>query len=509
MSQIQPQKGYTIVLFLAFIVAVLLAGFSLYDNGIVAAERIRMQNTADATAYSTMNVLSRDMNFIAYTNRSMVANQVAIGQMVGLSSWAHMADQVVQNIDTLAKLSYAFPPVGLPLNQITRVMSKVSKVARNFMDKGAGVVIKATDVLIGIISRGQSAFQGVTAEMAKATYTGVSEANDKDIKAGFAGSSLAVDTLAKSWAQEVDININANTSRGSSNNRRLKRFKEFAGIVRDSRDPFSSNRSRFWLNWVGVSIIGYEAKVSIQKKGGSDFMEVKSRSKKLQWQWTAMDTVSLWQHLEWWAWNGHHKWTGEILPMGWGAGHALNKNSLSQYSKYFNYANYKKQKQKSFYDKGQQTLFQNKWLHWGHEGSWKNNISSTIAAKDDGNNNLTSINGLRAFGDLKKNDKKDTGPSMVVMLTKPANTMRLQKTIDKENSQYNRNKLMTIEEKGSIAKVTIYGLSKAQTYFSRPRNLWKRKDGYREYGNLYNPFWQTRLIDSNFLERSLASAIQY
>ena len=50
----------------------------------------------------------------------------------------------------------------------------------------------------------------------------------------------------------------------------------------------------------------------------------------------------------------------------------------------------------------------------------------------------------------------------------------------------------------------LYGVAKAETYFSRPRDLWERSDKYREYGNLYNPFWQTRLIDTTATERFAA-----
>ncbi|MCL1080166.1 hypothetical protein D5R81_19105 [Parashewanella spongiae] len=78
------QTGYASVLFLAVFAAIALAVFSLYDTGIVASERIRMQNTADNVAYSTTNMVTRDMNIIAITNRAMVANQVAIGQIVAL-----------------------------------------------------------------------------------------------------------------------------------------------------------------------------------------------------------------------------------------------------------------------------------------------------------------------------------------------------------------------------------------------------------------------------------------
>lgn len=115
------------VLFLAFISSVLLAGFSLYDNGTVATERIRMQNTADATAYSTATVLARDMNFIAYTNRGMVANQVIIAQIIGMSSWIHMLDMFAERIDTIMDYVQIVAWVGTALKMGQQYYSKSNR----------------------------------------------------------------------------------------------------------------------------------------------------------------------------------------------------------------------------------------------------------------------------------------------------------------------------------------------------------------------------------------------
>ncbi|GIU04067.1 hypothetical protein TUM4261_03240 [Shewanella sp. c952] len=133
------QKGYASVLFLAFFgflwlslaflavfAAVALALFSLYDTGIVASERIRMQNTADNVAYSTTTMVTRDMNIIAITNRAMVANQVAIGQMVALASWANMVQEFAGNLETLGYFAQVIPYVGKLIEQITEVVYKAT-----------------------------------------------------------------------------------------------------------------------------------------------------------------------------------------------------------------------------------------------------------------------------------------------------------------------------------------------------------------------------------------------
>jgi len=215
------------VLFIAFIASVLLAGFSLYDNGTVASERIRMQNTTDATVYSTVNVITRDMNFIAYTNRSMVANQVAIAQLVGLSSWAHMLDKSVQNLDDIMDYVQIVPYIGPVLKRITAVMAKFSNMAKNGVDKAAKIAIPLIDGLIGIISTGQRAFQVATADMAIATYEGVSKANDKDIDTNLLISGATFIKLLKAWDDDVGRNRKPRTG-GSKKDKNIRaRYEEF------------------------------------------------------------------------------------------------------------------------------------------------------------------------------------------------------------------------------------------------------------------------------------------
>jgi len=528
----RKSSGYTMVLFLAFIASVLLAGFSLYDNGTVAAERIRMQNTTDATVYSTVNVISRDMNFIAYTNRSMVANQVAIGQMVGLSSWTHMLDTAVSNLDKVMSIIGVIPVIGQALKAATTAMAKFSAMAKKVVDKSAKLGITATDILIGVLSKAQIAFQGGTVAMAMSTYNDVAKANDKDVETNLLVGGATLAKVLQSWDKNVQLNHDPKTGNKTKVKAVRERFQEFADVVQSSRDPFSQNRSYFWFKWTTLlNIIILKNKMSIQKKGGTDFMEIESAKgggfggagKKLKWEWTAMDNVSIWHYAQWWGKCG--KWnpipckkdsTNEILPVGWGAGHALADNK-----KFYNYSKYKPFKKKwnwnewawskppkgqyqNFHEQGHQGKLR-KWEHWGDgEYAWKNKWSNGIAALTDGNNNLKNIKGLRTFFDLKSNTKKDTGPNMVALLNKKTKKIRVQETLDKTDAKYNRPDLFKIEKDGGIVNDTLYGVAKAETYFSRPRDLWKRADGYREYGNLYNPFWQTRLIDTTNKERFAA-----
>ncbi len=63
---------------------------------------MQLQNGADAAAYGAATLEARALNFTAYTNRAMAANEVAIGQMVGILSFADELKTSGQYIDTYA-----------------------------------------------------------------------------------------------------------------------------------------------------------------------------------------------------------------------------------------------------------------------------------------------------------------------------------------------------------------------------------------------------------------------
>jgi hypothetical protein len=347
MRTIHSEDGYTMVLFLAFIAAILLAAFSLYDNGTVATERIRMQNTSDATAYSTTNILARDMNFIAYTNRAMVANQVAIGQMVGLSSWIHNIEVTASNLAKLTTVAQPIPLVGQIINGIGKAIHFVAKGAKIGIDIGSKSGVLAADTTVIALSNAQKLFHGGTVILAESTFSDIAKANDKDIETGLLGDAFTVGAVLKSFGKNVKYNNSPNSFK--ANKEELANYTDFANIVNGSRDPFSHNRSYNWMDpscFLYLCINSYiYLKASIQKKGGSDFIR-KKNGKAVQWEWSAMDTVSLWTHLGYINWKlKKKKKNNEFFPIGWGAAHAINSKSKSQKKIFFTVVMRKKNSQ--------------------------------------------------------------------------------------------------------------------------------------------------------------------
>lgn len=68
--------------------------FMLFNSNRAVTEKINLVNAADATAYSGALVASRELNFMAYTNRTMIANEVAIGHMVSYQSEVSLVTNV-------------------------------------------------------------------------------------------------------------------------------------------------------------------------------------------------------------------------------------------------------------------------------------------------------------------------------------------------------------------------------------------------------------------------------
>ncbi len=56
--------------------------FLVFNSSRAVNEKINLVNAADAAAYSGAQVAARQLNFMAHTNRVMIANEVAIGHMV-------------------------------------------------------------------------------------------------------------------------------------------------------------------------------------------------------------------------------------------------------------------------------------------------------------------------------------------------------------------------------------------------------------------------------------------
>lgn len=134
------QRGQAIVLGLTLIMVALGVAVLLYNTGQTATEKSRLVNATDAAAYSGAVWTARQLNFLAYTNRAMVANHIAVGHFVSYMSWMRYVDEVSDEVETIT----AWIPY---VNVVTRVISKIADILKEITEGFGKVYVPASEFL--------------------------------------------------------------------------------------------------------------------------------------------------------------------------------------------------------------------------------------------------------------------------------------------------------------------------------------------------------------------------
>ena len=153
------QSGQVLVVVLAFS-AILGAGLlSIYNTAQLSAEKRELVNAADAAAYSGASILAQGLNYTAYTNRAILANNALIGQMVGIRSTLSMSEWYWKNTETvwrmIAGLTRLIPYIG-------QVASTISGAAATFSDFWGDKVVYPVKVLAEMLQVSSTAAVGIT-----------------------------------------------------------------------------------------------------------------------------------------------------------------------------------------------------------------------------------------------------------------------------------------------------------------------------------------------------------
>ncbi|HET8705478.1 MAG TPA: pilus assembly protein TadG-related protein, partial [Pseudomonadales bacterium] len=122
------QQGQAIIAiaFIAMVGAIVL--LMVFNSGRAVNEKARLVNAADAATYSAGVEVARQLNFIAYTNRAMIANQIAAGHFVSFMS---EADYAVNGINSIPILGMFFRPVTTLIENFVKSLFATYIVAQN------------------------------------------------------------------------------------------------------------------------------------------------------------------------------------------------------------------------------------------------------------------------------------------------------------------------------------------------------------------------------------------
>ncbi|WP_157995519.1 pilus assembly protein TadG-related protein [Peristeroidobacter soli] len=110
----------------------------MFNTGQKITERSQVANAADAAAYSGAVWTARHLNFIAYTNRAMIANHLAVGHFVSYVSWVRYINDSIEAID---RVTQWIPYVG----QYVDLVEQISAQVRDATEQAADISIPAME----------------------------------------------------------------------------------------------------------------------------------------------------------------------------------------------------------------------------------------------------------------------------------------------------------------------------------------------------------------------------
>ncbi len=322
-SRYSHQRGQAMVFIVLFLGVVSLSLVFLYKAGKITSEKMQVQNAADAAAYSVSITEARDLNFMAYTNRAMVANEVAIGQLVGMASWATHWESFgyylmayhrlfISPLVSAASLGTATAPVETIFTTASNIafitpgklFFRVFKVVANI---GATVLHNINKAY----SYAQSGFHFANVLYVVSSYVDLVEDNAPDAKISDFGI-LSLISHVMTYGSIPGIPGNFTTTYKPTKEEDAEGYQRFAAIVNGSRDEFT--RKRGWTlplaipplpidfhKRVTIDIgiadlfvdVTFKFALDLQKEGGSELRFKGDTAVGNKFSWSAADATEL------------------------------------------------------------------------------------------------------------------------------------------------------------------------------------------------------------------------
>jgi hypothetical protein len=291
------QSGQALVLGLMILAVGIALLLLLTRTGTLLSVRQRLVQAADASAYSAAIWRARVLNSLAYANRTIVAQEVAIAQAVTLAAWARHFETLSGNAEALTAI---YPPAAPVLAGLAQSAS-------------AGADLTSHAMASEVSWRGAPG-GGLTAMLEQAQELLLRSANGFGLSAVAHEVARATDRRFSAFALS-DHGSFARFVRRQDSAEERARLRE---VVLASLDPFTGgSRDRDLRLPLPSSCVGRSTQLDkwtlwYRKRGGTTLAEDLG-------SWQAVDTASV------------HDWRGsgflglgtcrdrEALPLAWGA----------------------------------------------------------------------------------------------------------------------------------------------------------------------------------------------
>ncbi|MDI1260148.1 pilus assembly protein TadG-related protein [Aquabacterium sp.] len=440
------QRGQALVYGLFVLAGGLTALFFLFNVGQLTLERDKLTTTADAVAYSAGVMNARALNFTAYTNRALVANEVAVAQMVSLASWTHLIESEGQTAATLGcETIWNFPYGATFARYGTLCMGLFYSAAytasiSQFLDNAAPVMVTAIEGVKTILQGTQAIMVGVLIAQRPVVMQEVADANYRN------NGSIRVELPLEDDFLLFDGSGPFLTWRTGAARNRLAS----AAVAAANSDPFVPGR-----NWTDEQDIPHPCAFSLKKDqidrtGGTSLVGLN--------EWRAADNVRYTHYYTRWSWRGPRcRSTGTTWASGKQS--AGGKGSSTNWTAYKGIPSYL-------------------------------DLSDRALSFTPENGNPNKRDPRLRFTARLTRDVAQTATSEGRSSIKPA----------PGGGMYGINQF-----KSNAAKNQYGAVATSEVYFERPV---KRADGRIELANVFNPYWQVRLVETSNGVKAVARALQ-
>lgn len=444
------EAGQALIFGLFALIGGLVALFFLFNTGQLTAEKTKLVNTADAVAYSAGVMHARALNFDAYTNRALMANEVVIAQAVSIASWAtYVADHSNSAQLQMNCRSQYSVPVGLGL--VAYAPACYSLAFGSSAANGLGQSVPfAAQGAVAMAELAKSALQAaqvnMTADLFLARRSLMQEVADANyVKDG----DVHVDNIPLT----DDFGLNGSSFVTRYGDKERARFKD-AAVTAANKDQFVQKRS-----WTSTSIIPNIPCNSpeFRRRGGTELIGLD--------EWRAMDTASL------------HTWTFSV-----------------------HFLSFSCDEDESPLGAGSQGAGRSSDSDTGFGESRSDNpVASGYASSND-----WSYSGLPKFYDLKQDLLKagDDSPPLLRFAIRLTRTKDQTRTSEGRSAAKPSGRLAKFDSK--LASDVLMAVSTSEVFFRRPAS---RSDGKTELASLFDPFWQVHLVSTSSADIAKAIAL--
>ncbi len=429
----------------------LTALFFLFNTGQLIAEKSKLVNTADAVAYSAGVMHARALNFDAYTNRALIANEVLIAQAVSIAAWTRHVAKHTENVPALGCYSQYAVPIALRLVEYTAVCFELSLdlVGQGAHEADANVRRIAREAVV-LSEAAKTLLKGAQQAMAAAFIPARLKLMQQVADANYAGDgAVRVDPLPLT---DGYLLFEGQPFVKSYDGEQRERFKS-AAVSAAYKDGFVERRS-----WSDRS----QPDVNCLLLPGAEFKRRGATAMVGLDQWHAVDTASLhsWQRGR--GFLGLRCNDNPELALGYGA-------------------------------------------QFAGEGANDQADASLVAVRDNpvalsfaeadaeaaAADHVWHYSGLPGFADLSGAALAQLDPRLkfAVVLTRAKAEIR---SSDGASTVRPSGRLAIYQ--GQLASARLTAVATSEVFFQRPQ---ARADGKTELASLFNPYWQVHLISTS------------